>query len=323
MSGSDEIHDLLRTFLRDPAASFAIGVVGASAEFSRDPDEALVVDEPDSLTLATARGAIRLEASADLRPAAYEAPSQHPGRWQQGLAFCARRKAADLKSRVGLVALGPDEAAIRPEDRDGLLFDLGIGARTMAFHVRTDDAELGEMLRLYNGRTVFESGNPVLPALMKANPPRVIASAFGRIEVFQPIGHEKTPEGPHSHLFPERLASRRTHPEEVLVPPGWLPVFFVYPESPFFDAVGREHPFKAEAHRRFQDLMTRWGDPGYRTEKDRVLRALEGGQDPGSFRPLDAPFAAAALIVALRQAALDPEPVPRLGEWRARFDPEA
>jgi hypothetical protein len=37
---------------------------------------------------------------------------------------------------------------------------------------------------------------------MQLSPTRVILSKLGRIEIYQPIGKEKTPHGPHTHLLP-------------------------------------------------------------------------------------------------------------------------
>ena len=50
--------------------------------------------------------------------------------------------------------------------------------------------------------------------ILAANPHRVFISRLGRIEVYQPIPPPsgKSPEGPHTHVLPRLLQSRRTHP---------------------------------------------------------------------------------------------------------------
>ena len=55
-----QLHDVVRRLLSDPEAGWSMGSFGALAEFHHDPGEAALVDHPDRLTRATARGAIRI-----------------------------------------------------------------------------------------------------------------------------------------------------------------------------------------------------------------------------------------------------------------------
>ena len=51
-----------------------------------------------------------------------------------------------------------------------------------------------------------KTSNKVMTALLETGPHRVVVSRLGRIEVTQPIPHDRTPLGPHTHLFIDRLA---------------------------------------------------------------------------------------------------------------------
>ena len=61
---------LLLDHLKDPDSSWSCGRFGAIAEFHRDADEPVEIVEGPALTAATPRGAIRIEASPELRPVA-------------------------------------------------------------------------------------------------------------------------------------------------------------------------------------------------------------------------------------------------------------
>ena len=263
---------VLQELLADPEASFALGGPGASAEFLRGAEEPADVSA-DGLALATPRGAIRLAWPAGARLIAYEAVSRHAGRWQQGLIACLPEAAAAMGGRAGLTELGPDREALRPADREARLFDLGLGRRDDDFCVRTADQALIDLLRGLAGQALTAWPHAALAALVAAGPERVVASRFGRIEVRGPIPHETTPLGPHSHLFPERLAAAAPHDPDLPVPPGWRLGLQLFPAHPQIDLAGRPRRVPAR-HAAFQALLAAWGDPAYLVAK---AAGAEGG----------------------------------------------
>jgi hypothetical protein len=113
---------------------------GAIAEFHRDPDEPAAIAEQPVLSVATSRGAIRLSTPDELRPVAYETISKCIDSWGHGLALCLPRERARMNGRGVITELGPDREAVRADDRDALLFDLGLGGGSAAICVRTSDA---------------------------------------------------------------------------------------------------------------------------------------------------------------------------------------
>lgn len=182
-----EITRLLHEHLRNPSSSFSIGSFGAIAEFHRDTDEPLIIDEPDMMIITTDRGALRVELIDTVRPIAYETLSGRADRWQHGIVFCLPAVKAVGSRRTTLTELGPDQAAVRTADRDAILFDMGLGARNVDFCVRTDDPQLLSLLRQGAGQPVLQPGSPVMKAILDASPHRIAISKIGRLEVYQAI----------------------------------------------------------------------------------------------------------------------------------------
>ena len=320
MTTDKSIHRELRAHLRDASSSFSIGSFGAIAEFHRDAEEPLTLDDSEQLTVATERGALRVSLVEGVTPLAYETLSRRSDCWQQGVVFCLPKAEALSQRRVGLTELGPDSEAVRPQDREAILFDVGLAARNVDFCIRTADETLLAALRQACGRSVLDSGNTIMGQIVAASPHRIALSRLGRAEVYQAIGQEKTPEGPHSHLLPKFLKSGRTHSANIPVPRGLLPCLSLYPANPLLDALGRRRPFDKLMHARFQALVERWALPAYREEKRRLLEAVDKGRDPGDFAPPHSRLGRTAIRVALRQLAQGEAAGVALERWRAVFD---
>src|SRR5271169_357288 len=114
--------DILRHYAKDSAARWSCGTFGAIAEFARDPGEPAEISEGDKITIVTGRGGMRLDPETDMRPVAYELPGPHPAAWQHGLALCRPAENPGASGREALTELGPDAKALRPADRDAILF---------------------------------------------------------------------------------------------------------------------------------------------------------------------------------------------------------
>jgi len=314
-----EALELAAAHLRDPASTWSVGTFGVLAEFAREPDEAC---ELDDLTVVTARGAIRVAREPEVRALAYEALSAQPGQWHHGVFFCMRRAHTELAPRRAIAELGPDRDAIRAADRAAHLFDLGLGAPTFSFCVRTADPALLAALRRAAGTPLLDPPRGVARLIMEASPHRVAVTRLARIEVYQSIAREdgRTPSGPHTHLIPSVLRPALTHAANIAVPPGWLPALALYPVHPARDEAGNPKPFDPDTHAAFQALVARYGDPAARAAKATVLAAIQRGVSP-SVRQLPASRRArAASRIALRQLRQSGADSPVLEDWERALE---
>jgi hypothetical protein len=257
------LHELLLDHIHDPHASWSCGRFGAIAEFHRDADEPVEIDGGPAITAATSRGAIRIEVLPALRPVAYETISKCIESWGQGVALCLPRDLALMGGRTVVTELGPDLDAVRPQDRDARLFDLGLGGPQAEICVRSADPEAIARLRPACGRPLFAQDPAVLRQLPSLSPHRVFRCRMGRIEVYQaiPAPDGKTPDGPHTHVLPRLLANARNHAATVPVPKGWLAGMTLFPAHPLLRASGETTAFDAARYHAFQSLMRRYGDP--------------------------------------------------------------
>jgi hypothetical protein len=268
------LNSLLLDHLRDPESSWSCGRFGAIAEFHRDPGEPVTIVERPVLSAATARGAIRIQTPAELRPIAYETISKCIDSWGHGLALCLPREHARMSGRTTITELGPDREAIRAEDRDALLFDLGLGGGSAEVCVRASDPKTIRLLRAASGKALFDGASGLLPMLPALSPHRVFLSALGRIEVYQPIPPPTgtSPDGPHTHVLPRLLARGRSHAATVPVPSGWIAAVTLYPPHPLRQGSGQPIAFDPERHAAFQRLMDRYGAPALMAGKQAAAR---------------------------------------------------
>lgn len=303
---------LIRRMLADGEASWSLGVFGTIAEFHHvEGDPAPKVQAmPHGGEVVTARGAVRITIAPQTRAIAYEAFSARRDAWTQVIALCLPENAAAMGGRSVLTDLGPDREAARPEDREAILFDLGIGAPHVDFCVRTDSRTLIDLLREGLGAPILSGPNPQLEAIKRVSPNRVCMSRLGRIEVFQHIGSHRrrkpTPIGPHTHLLPALNSKQAAHRGEqsvadTVIPQGWLSALDLYPGNPLADRNGRPRAFDRARHAAFQELLERYAPLGYMEEKLLVASAVAAGMEPHQFPDHPSPTARIAKQIALRQ----------------------
>ncbi|ACL63212.1 DUF6925 family protein [Methylobacterium nodulans] len=273
-SRHEEVAALLREALADPGTAWSLGSFGAIAEFMRDPDEPVMALPDERMGMATTRGAIALTACPDLRPVAYE--TAVASGWNHAVALCLPEDACAMSRRGVVTELGPDRNAAREQDRDGVLFDLGLDLLAVDACVRTRDPDAIACLRAGAGRPLFDPGNPIGPHLVAMSPHRVFLARIGRVEVYAPIPGPggTSPEGPHTHVLPKLLRSGRTHAATTPIPTGWVPCAGIHPAHPYKDMMGQRIAFDASRHEAFQVLLDRWGDP--------ELLAIKRGAAPTS-----------------------------------------
>jgi hypothetical protein len=283
MSGVEE---LLAKHLDEPTSSWSVGEFGVLAEFhhagaQKSPRVAFAV--------SVHGGSLRVKPRADARILAYETPSPNARLWNHGVAFCLPEADATMNRRTGITELGPDSEAIDASGRREVLFDLGLGRRSVDFCVRTADAALIGLLRAAKGASVFEHAG-LNASIVAAGPTRVVESRLARIEITNPIPPPGgvSPDGPHTHLMPGLIRRRRTHDANIPVPAGYLPCLTLYPAHPARDAEGRERAFNPVLHTEYQRLLERYGDADYvaakqgsgdsRTRKANLARLIAARQ---------------------------------------------
>jgi hypothetical protein len=189
-----------------------------------------------------------------------------------------------MGGRAVVSELGPDRDAIRAEDRDALLFDLGLGGRHTEICVRTADPETIALLRAILGRPLFTHGGAFLGRLPALSPHRVFRSRLGRVEVYQPVPPPdgQSPEGPHTHVMPRLLASRRNHAATVPIPADCVAGMTLYPAHPLHQATDAEPRFDAARYDAFQELLKLYGDPALLAGKQAARRVHRGEPDAAS-----------------------------------------
>jgi hypothetical protein len=313
--------ELVTEQLADPDAQWSLGTFGAIAEFMRDADEPAEIEQGEqAITVVTPRGGIRLEAREGLRAIAFETITTQS--WSQRVAFCLPEAQSAMSRRTVLTELAPDARALRPQDRDALLFDLGLRALQVDCCIRTADPELNQGLRAQAGRSLFEPGNPAMGLILGHSPHRVFATRAGRAEVYQPIPPPggASPMGPHTHVLPRLLARQRTHAATEPIPRGWISCAHLYPAHPLRDGYGRARPFDSVRYVAFQRMLSRYGEVEHIRLKRNVTKAVIGGVGPAAIAMPDDRFAQAYIRIALRQLKASEGTSENLAAWFAVHD---
>lgn len=249
------------------------------------------------------------------------------------VALCLPERAARLNSRSVLTELGPDSDAIRPEDRDAILFDQGLSLPQCDFCIRTSDPALLKILRANAGLPLFDPNNSAGSAILKAHPHRITITKIGRVEVYQKIGGPDTggvsPEGPHTHLLPQLMRSGRTHSAITPIPAGLIPLGYLHPGNPVIDPMGVDQMFDETLFLHFDNLLTHYGNPDIVAVKTSVLSALAEKTNPEAFDTPSGRFGRAAFRLTLRQQERlarhrqDMELAATVSAWRGVHDSSA
>jgi hypothetical protein len=311
---------LLHQQIADADTQWSLGTFGGIAEFSRDRDETVnLTQSATGASAVTARGGIAIDLPEACRPFAFETITRSA--WSQRVALCLPADGSSMNRREALTELGADHAALKPEHRESMLFDLGLGALQADLCVRIDDPDMATQLRRFCGRSLFDPANPAMGVLLNTNPHRVFISRIGRIEVYQPIppASGKSPEGPHTHILPKLLNSGRTHAATEPIPDGWIPCAHLYPGYPVRDG-DRPGSFDVEQHERFQRIIQNFGDPAILSIKRRVVNAIEAGEPPSTLTTAMQRRDRTGIRIALRQLRAAGTMSPVLQAWLATFD---
>lgn len=306
--------------LADPDSHWGLGGFGAIAEFLRDSDEAAAVSLAGlPLSVVTQRGGIRVDRCKGVRAVAYETPAG--AGWNQSVALCLGAEEAAMNGRTALTELGADRDALRGEDRDGTLFDLGLGLPHVDVAIRLHDSQIVTDLRKHVGANVFAPGNPAMAIIFAAQPHRVFMSRIARVEVFQPIPPPdgRSPQGPHTHVLPKLLAQKRTHAATEPIPDGLVSCLSFFPAHPRKDALGGIKPFEPARHAAFQDILRRYGRADLVALKQRVASSIAAGENPAAELE-EIRHHRASIRVLLRQIQATGVAASALQPWLAKYE---
>jgi hypothetical protein len=321
MNEISQASQLIADRMKDPDTQWSLGTFGAIAEFSRDVDEEARFDfTAESMSALTRRGGIRIAPVEGLRPFASESISKLG--WNHRIALCLPEASCAMNGRTTLTELGADAGALRSDDKESILFDLGLGAQQADLCVRIADSSVVAKLRDCVGRAVFEAGNPAMSIILAASPHRVFMSRIGRVEVYQPIPPAgcKSPDGPHTHVLPKLLRHRRRHAATEPIPEGWVPCAHLYPPHPLKDAMGRIHEFDEARHNAFQEMLARYGDPAAQDLKARIVSLVNAGTGPDEAALPSGRSPRTSIRLALRQLkSVNPHSAV-LQRWLAEYD---
>lgn len=317
-----DLRNVLERGLADAQAGWNMGSFGAIAEFHHVCDDAPAT--PAGMAQVTDRGGVQITRLDGVRPVAYETLSPHPHRWSQAVSLCLPRAEAAMHKRDILTELGPDKNALRPQDRNAILFDMGLAQLQVDFCIRTADPALLDVLRGNAGRSLFAADNPAMAAILRAHPHRVALTRIGRVEVYQMIGGPDTggtsPEGPHTHVLPKLLRTGRTHSANAPIPDGWVPCAGFHPENPVVGRLGEEKALNQAAFDAFQALLSHWGPEEYCAAKAATWSALKAGHPPQTMTEPATRTGRAGLRNGLRQWRRLHGNSALLDQWAARFD---
>lgn len=280
-------------------ATWTVGDGAAGAAFGHTLAEP-VSRGPQSAV--TASGGIRVSLPDAAVAIAYETPdTTDPLRWRHSIAFCLPEPQARRTVRTVLTELGPDPDALRPEDTDAVLFDIGRGGPSTEMLVRTADPATLDLLRGAAGEPVADGA--LADLLARADVHRVVRTAVARIEVYGA----------------RRRRVVRAHPPTAPIPDGWVPAVTLCPAHPAMDPLGRPRPFDPERHEAFQALLVEHGDPLLGVLKSDVVAAVRSGRGPENALVGNDPAGRATVAVAIRQLAVMDGTSGALAAWRSRF----
>ncbi len=315
----------LDNFFTDSTQGWSLGSFGAIAEFTWDQGEDIQSFNDGCIGRMTPRGAIALSLHEELKPIAYETLRKHPKRWGQAVAFCLPESFAKRESKTLLTEIGADTSALQSSQKQAILFDLGLDQSFVDVCIRTNDQQLISHLRQACGISVWAKNNDIMQRIIQAGPTRVFITNIGRAEVYQPIGIEKSPEGPHTHVLPKLLASKRAFSANTPIPKGWLPMLTLHAANPCIDKLGKDKPFEMDTYKQFQAILQEWGSSDYLAQKNASWQALAEQVQAADFQQGDNRQLRTATRIAIRQyqhyqMGLSAEQFACIDSWRLAFD---
>ena len=282
------VHD----YLKDPETRWPIAGMATAMPLPGGSPE-IKLDYTGGQVLAS-HGAMRITLPSNTRLVPCEAPSDD-GLWVQASLLCLPADDAAMAGRQGLSELGFDLMAARPEDRLGVLFDLGTGPPEVEFCVRTADPALLEFLKGRIGQDPSSSPD-IMAAIREAGADHIVQSRLGRIESF---GAALAPVA---------------HMAQFAAPDGYLSgLAFISPQR-MADGAMDQATFET-----FRILQNSFAEPALWRFRESVTEAISAGAAPGSLPDNETPHPDTLRLI-LRQIEYTDGPSATLTAWRDAFD---
>ncbi|MGR7995116.1 MULTISPECIES: DUF6925 family protein [unclassified Xanthobacter] len=293
--------------IADPECALSLGAFGAVGQFPGEPRT--FVDVRDGwVEAATATARIALKMCDGFQLIAFEMISSDPESWNHGVALCLPEQQARMSQRPYVTAMGPDADALDASERDLCCYDLGLETPYADVCVRPHASDIGHKLCAVAGQSI----EPAECAERFHADTWIFQTALGRIETCHPE---------RRHLIPNLLSGSATHANIAPIPPGLVPVGYVFPPRP-------RHPHATNAidrHAAFQSLIDRYGDQPLARFKRQVEHMLDLSLPPNALSNLfghrRAPTRAelSCIRVALRQRRWRRQESDR-PDWERAFD---
>ena len=227
---TDELRSFVSQTLAPGQGTWVMDVVGAVAEFTVAPGEAIkVTQKADDFVAHTTSGAMRIRIDDDVRALTFDAPGTGGA---PRIVLATKRLTQRMPGDAVVSDLGDDPGCLMPE-QNGKLFDLGLGRREARFCVRVDPGQAHSALQNALGASFSNALPQIVGPLMDESPTRVVETSIGRIEVSGaiPLPTASSPAGPHTHLLPDQLALQRALPVDMDLPRTYLPAAIFYPKN--------------------------------------------------------------------------------------------
>jgi hypothetical protein len=317
---------LIHQYLADPESTWSIASFGAIAEFHADAGFIKSEAQDRGGEVITQSGGLRITLTSDAQFIPYEILSKRQAYWMQGGNFCLPKARATRHRRTTLTELGPDSDAMRDQDKDGILFDLGLGLECVTAMVRISDPDLIRQLREFDGQALLTPsgrGHHAFALLIQESPNRVFESQLGRIEVYSPIPapEGQTGAGCHTHILPDLLAAGQTHSANVPVPDDLRPCFQLFPPNPILTKGGDARPhLDRDRFEMFQKLLHRYGMPDLIAAKKLARLGINTKTSPPDGNSFSR-SQRTAIRIALRQMAFEDPNNPHIMQWISVFEP--
>lgn len=181
----DETARFVAASLRSGRGSWTVGGEAGAARFAVGPAGRAAIDRVGGVvTAVTAQGAIRLAITDGVRVLALPGSPGDDGSPRGRLILAVPRGPTPPRPHDRLTPLGSDGAAIRPADRAGRLYDLGLGSAAACCCLRTADGGLVADLDRRSGRPWAGAQPPVGCGAAWVSACRVVFNAVGRVEEF-------------------------------------------------------------------------------------------------------------------------------------------
>jgi len=291
----------------DPEYTLSLGAFGAVGQFPSGPRTFVDVRD-DRMEAAATTAGIALIMCDGLQLIAFEMISSDPEGWNHGIALCLLEKHARMSQRTSFTAMGPDADALEASKRDLCCYDLGLGTRYADVCVRPLASDIEHNLCAAAAQSI----EPAECAERFHADTWIFKTALGRIETCHPG---------RRHLIPNLLSGSAAHANIAPIPPGLVPVGYVFPPLP-------HHPHATNAidrHAAFQRLIDSYGDKPLARFKRQVEHMLDLSLPPNALSNLlgdrRSPTRAelSCIRVALRQRRWRRQESDR-PEWERAFD---